>query len=66
MSPSFDQRAQVARPSAERERSMLNLTLIGNLGSDPVLGATQKGSPIATLRRFAYVRWAAWSITRNG
>jgi single-strand DNA-binding protein len=29
---------------------MLNLTLIGNLGSDPVLGATQKGSPIATLR----------------
>jgi len=31
---------------------MLNLTLVGNLGADPTLGlgATQKGTPIATLR----------------
>jgi single-strand DNA-binding protein len=29
---------------------MLNLTLVGNLGTDPTVGATQKGTPIATLR----------------
>ena len=29
---------------------MLNLTLVGNLGADPTVGATQKGTAIATLR----------------
>ena len=29
---------------------MLRLSLIGNLGVDPEVGATQKGTPIATLR----------------
>jgi single-strand DNA-binding protein len=29
---------------------MLNLTLVGNLGADPIVGATQKGAAIATLR----------------
>src|SRR5579859_1252231 len=29
---------------------MLRLTLVGNLGTDPTVGATQKGTPIATLR----------------
>src|SRR6266516_3752515 len=29
---------------------MLNLTLVGNLGTDPTVGATQKETPIATLR----------------
>src|SRR5438552_3231899 len=29
---------------------MLRLSLIGNLGVDPEVGATQKGAPIATLR----------------
>ena len=29
---------------------MLNLTLVGNLGTDPTVSSTQKGSPIATLR----------------
>jgi single-strand DNA-binding protein len=29
---------------------MLNLTLVGNLGSDATVGATHKGTPIATLR----------------
>ena len=29
---------------------MLNLTLVGNLGADPTVGVTRKGTPIATLR----------------
>src|SRR6266851_3541811 len=29
---------------------MLNLTLVGNLGADPTVGATQKGAAMATLR----------------
>lgn len=29
---------------------MLNLTLVGNLGADPTVGATRKGTPIAILR----------------
>lgn len=29
---------------------MLSLTLVGNLGADPSVGATRKGTPIATLR----------------
>src|SRR6266851_5583351 len=29
---------------------MLNVTLIGNLGTDPAVGATQNGTSIATLR----------------
>jgi single-stranded DNA-binding protein len=29
---------------------MLNLTLVGNRGVDPTVGATHKGTPIATLR----------------
>ena len=29
---------------------MLNLTLVGNLGADPTVGATQKGTAIATMR----------------
>jgi single-strand DNA-binding protein len=29
---------------------MLNLTLVGNLGTDPTVGATRRGTPIATLR----------------
>src|SRR2546425_8945358 len=29
---------------------MLRLSLVGNLGVDPEVGATQKGTPIATLR----------------
>ena len=29
---------------------MLTLTLVGNLGADPSVGATRKGTPIATLR----------------
>src|SRR5258708_14990140 len=28
---------------------MLNVTLVGNLGADAVVGATRKGTPIATL-----------------
>ena len=29
---------------------MLNLTLVGNLGAEPTVGATQKGTAIATMR----------------
>src|ERR1700694_3667118 len=29
---------------------MLNLTLVGNLGADPTVGTTQKGTAIATMR----------------
>jgi single-strand DNA-binding protein len=29
---------------------MLNLTLVGNLGTDPTVGATWRGTPLATLR----------------
>jgi single-strand DNA-binding protein len=29
---------------------MLNLTLVGNLGADPTVGATQKGTAVATMR----------------
>jgi single-strand DNA-binding protein len=29
---------------------MLNLTLVGNLGADATVGATRKGTPLATLR----------------
>src|SRR5579859_2054181 len=29
---------------------MMNLTLVGNLGSEPTVGATQKGTAIATMR----------------
>ena len=29
---------------------MLNLTLVGNLGAEPTVGATQKGTAVATMR----------------
>ena len=29
---------------------MLNLTLVGNLGAEPAVGATQKGTAVATMR----------------
>jgi single-strand DNA-binding protein len=29
---------------------MLNLTLVGNLGADPTVGATKKGTAVATMR----------------
>src|SRR6266851_5150837 len=29
---------------------MLHLTLVGNLGADPEVGTTQKGTPVATMR----------------